>query len=124
MHKLGSASVALAVAAVLVFGGNASARPPYKGFFETEFAKDKVEVSCLTCHGAKADDATKPDPKNRNAFGKAMIEAMDGKKNISPKTDDGAALLKKVLETALSKEASNGKTYQANLDAKTWVSAP
>jgi len=89
----------------------AEARPQYlriwKQTYPTVAEKNKVDatVKCNVCHvGAKK--------QNRNDYGKAIVKALDGKKNVTNKDKVVDA-----LKEAAKEKNADGKTFGDLLDA-------
>jgi hypothetical protein len=83
-------AVVFVAAGVLVLSDfrPAEGRTKYKSQFEKRYPlvkKNQKTLTCLTCHGGKADDPTKPDYKQHNNYGTALKQVvgkneMDGDK--------------------------------------------
>jgi hypothetical protein len=93
----------------------AQARPPYLGWWLETYpnvaTKNNVKtaVKCNVCHFGASK-------KNRNDYGKAIIKALDGKKNLK-KTDENKEIFDAALKTAAGMKNADGKTYGELLDA-------
>jgi hypothetical protein len=105
--------VALAAIVVLTSTRPAQARPQYmKIWLETypdvaEKNNVKKTVSCNVCHvGARK--------QNRNEYGKAIVKALDGKKNVPAKNKDAIV---DFLKAAAKEKNSDGKTFGELLEA-------
>jgi hypothetical protein len=91
---------------------NAEARPQYLGMwlqtYPTVAEKNDVKnsVKCNVCHVG-------PKKTNRNDYGKAIVKALDGKKNVRKKADFVDA-----LKTAEKEKNTEGKTFGELLEAK------
>jgi hypothetical protein len=111
-----SCSVKAAIACGLLAAGflvaatarRAEARPTYYGIWRTTYpAVDKANnvgklVKCNVCHIGT-------DRKKRNAYGKAITEALGGKKNLKKADKDEIVAAFKKAEAADSETA--GKTF-------------
>jgi len=101
----GLLAAALLVAAT---ARRAEARPVYYGLWRTTYpAVDKAnsvgkEVKCGVCHVGT-------DRKKRNAYGKAITEALDGKKNL--KKADKAAIIAAFKKAESADSETAGKTF-------------
>ncbi len=106
-----TAAVCGMMAALLVLVGSirhAEARPQYMAMW-TETYPDVAKkndvakmVKCNVCHYGMSK-------KNRNAYGKAIEKALDGKKNLKKKDkEDFEAALKKAED---AKSGTEGKTF-------------
>jgi len=101
---------ALVVAAVLVVATarRAQARPAYYNIWRQTYpAVDKAnkvnsEVKCNVCHVGT-------DRKKRNAYGKAITEALGGKTNLKPSNKKAIVAAFKKAEAADSE--TSGKTF-------------
>jgi hypothetical protein len=91
----------------------AQARPQYLGIWMQTYPKAadkndvKSTVKCNVCHVG-------PKKSNRNDYGKAIVKALDGKKNIPAKKK---ADFIEVLKTAAKEKNADGKTFGELLDA-------
>jgi hypothetical protein len=102
--------LALAGIVCLMSARQAEARPQYlrvwlKTYPDLAQKSDVKSLKCNVCHlGAKKT--------NRNDYGKAIVKALDGKKNVKDEekfTD--------VLKTAAKEKNADGKTYGEVLEA-------
>jgi hypothetical protein len=102
--------VALAGIACLTSAPQAEARPQYLRIWTDTYPdvaqkNDVKSLKCNVCHfGAKKS--------NRNDYGKAIVKALDGKKNVKDKdkfTD--------ILKTAAKDKNADGKTFGELLEA-------
>ena len=98
------AILGLFVAAVLLApsAGTVEARPPYKKVFEKKYPKVK-KVDCAVCHEGE-------DKKNRNDYGKAVAEALNGATKVSD-----TKKIEKALETAGKTKDGDGKPFSEKL---------
>ena len=89
----------------------AEARPQYLGVWLNTYPQDaaknnvKTAVKCGVCHFGASK-------KNRNDYGKAIVKALDGEKNIKDK-----AKIADVLKAAAKEKNAAGKTFQDLIDA-------
>jgi hypothetical protein len=102
--------LALAGIVCLTSARQAEARPQYlrvwaKTYPDVAQKNDVKSLKCNVCHlGAKKT--------NRNDYGKAIVKALDGKKNVKDEekfTD--------VLKTAAKEKNADGKTFGELLEA-------
>ena len=114
-------SLKAAAGLVLAFAGivcltsarQAQARPQYlrvwMDTYPTVAQKNDVKdtVKCNVCHVG-------PKKINRNDYGKAIVKALDGKKNITLKKK---ADFVEALKTAAKEKNADGKTFGELLDA-------
>jgi hypothetical protein len=114
--------VRLATALVFVAAGMlvlsdmrpAEGRTKYKSQFEKRYPlvkKNQKTLTCLTCHGGKPDDPTKPDYKQHNNYGTALKQVVGKNEMDGDKID--AALQKIEAEAS----AIKGKTFGELLKA-------
>jgi hypothetical protein len=105
--------VALAAVVVLTSVRSAQARPQYmKIWLETypDVAQKndvKKTVSCNVCHFGAVK-------KNRNEYGKAIVKALEGKKNVPARNKDAIV---DALKAAAKDKNSDGKTFGELLEA-------
>jgi hypothetical protein len=108
-----AAGVALLLAGIvcLTSARQAEARPQYLPVWVETYPdvaqknNVKATVKCNVCHFGAAK-------KNRNEYGKAIIKALDGKKNMRDKEK-----FSDVLKTAAKEKNANGKSFGDLLDA-------
>lgn len=100
----------------LLMATSVQARPNYLGWWLETYpsvAKKnnvKAAVKCGVCHGPGSK-------KNRNDYGKAILKALDGKKNLK-KTDKDKSVFEDALKTAADqKSGTEGKTFGDLLNA-------
>ncbi|HEV8066904.1 MAG TPA: hypothetical protein VGP76_04145 [Planctomycetaceae bacterium] len=97
----------------LMSARNAEARPQYLGMwmqtYPTVAEKNDVKnsVKCNVCHVG-------PKKTNRNDYGKAIVKALEGKKNLTLKKK---ADFVDALKTAAKEKNADGKTFGDLLDA-------
>ena len=108
------AGLVLTLAGLVLFTSArpAQARPQYLGVWLSTYPDAaeknsvKTAVKCNVCHYGASK-------KNRNDYGKAIIKALDGEKNVKDKEK-----FKEALNTAAKEKNADGKTFQELLDAK------
>jgi hypothetical protein len=108
-----AAGLMLALAGVvwLTSARPAEARPQYLGVWLQTYPEVaqknnvKAAVKCNVCHFG----ATK---KNRNDYGKAIVKALDGQKNLKDKDK-----FTEILKTAAKDKNADGKTFEELLQA-------
>lgn len=86
----------------------AQARPQYFKEFKAKYEKlaDQADAKkCGVCHPGK-------NKKMRNDYGKAMVKALDGKKNVKDKAE-----FAKVLDAAAKAKNAKGETFGSLIEA-------
>jgi hypothetical protein len=105
--------LALAGIVCLTSARNAEARPQYLGMWMQTYPKVaekndvKNSVKCNVCHVGSVK-------KNRNDYGKAIVKALEGKKNLTLKKK---ADFVDALKTAAKEKNADGKTFGDLLEA-------
>jgi hypothetical protein len=105
--------LALAGIVCMTSARNAEARPQYLGMLMQTYPKVaekndvKNSVKCNVCHVGSVK-------KNRNDYGKAIVKALEGKKNLTLKKK---ADFVDALKTAAKEKNADGKTFGDLLEA-------
>jgi|HubBroStandDraft_6_1064221.scaffolds.fasta_scaffold830012_1 hypothetical protein len=105
--------LALAGIVCMTSARNAEARPQYLGMWMQTYPKVaekndvKNSVKCNVCHVGSVK-------KNRNDYGKAIVKALEGKKNLTLKKK---ADFVDALKTAAKEKNADGKTFGDLLEA-------
>ena len=105
--------LALAGIVCMTSARNAEARPQYLGMWMQTYPKVaekndvKNSVKCNVCHVGSVK-------KNRNDYGKAIVKALEGKKNLTLKKK---ADFVDALKTAAKEKNPDGKAFGDLLEA-------